>query len=182
MLLTIVGASTSASKCKKQLRPLIRTRRRNRHRWATLRQRSRPPTVATRQLGLQRLGLMMQQLREIAPMLGVGHEAYNGIQDFIKKVSKFVPPGSVTPAAQNQMIQRLSQSQQQNNQQMQALQQQRQQQQQPQRRPRLRRRRLCRTSSRILPRPCRRRPTTRLSGLTWKNWRSAGVSRTCLVR
>ena len=75
--------------------------------------------------GLQRLGLIMQQLSEIAPMLGVGHEAYNGIQDFIKKVSKFVPPGSVTPAAQNQMIQRLSQSQQQNNQQMQALAQQR---------------------------------------------------------
>lgn len=79
--------------------------------------------------GLQRLGLVIQQAGEIAPMLGVGSEAYNVLQDFIKKASKLVPPGSVTPAAQNQMIQRLHQNQQQGNQQMQALAAQRAQQQ-----------------------------------------------------
>ena len=90
--------------------------------------------------GLQRLGLLLQQAGEIAPMLGVGSEAYNMLQDFIKKTSKLVPPGSVTPAAQKQMIERMQQGQTQNNQQMQALQQQRMAQggggqQQPQQQP-----------------------------------------------
>lgn len=76
---------------------------------------------------MQQLGLVVQRLQEILPQVGSGSDAGQAILKALTGLSKFVPPGSVTPAAQNQQIQRLQQAQQQGNQQMQALQAMRQQ-------------------------------------------------------
>ncbi len=78
--------------------------------------------------GLQRLGLVVQQMQEILPQVGSGSEVGQALLKALTALSKFVPPGSVTPAAQKQQLERMAQAQQQGNQQMQALQAQRQQQ------------------------------------------------------
>ena len=85
--------------------------------------------------GLQRLGLVIQQLQEILPQLGANSDPGQAVLKALSGLAKFVPPGSVTPAAQRQQLERMSQAQQQGNQQMQALQQQRASQQQPQQQP-----------------------------------------------
>jgi len=78
--------------------------------------------------GLQRLGLVVQGLQEILPQVGSGSDVGQAILKALTSLSKFVPPGSVTPAAQKQQLERMAQAQQQGNQQMQALSAQRQQQ------------------------------------------------------
>jgi hypothetical protein len=85
--------------------------------------------------GLQRLGLVIQQLQEILPQVGAGSDVGQAVLKALSSLSKFVPPGSVTPAAQRQMLERMGQAQQQGNQQMQVLAQQRAQQQNPQQQP-----------------------------------------------
>lgn len=75
--------------------------------------------------GLQRLGLVIQQLQEILPQVGAGSDAGQAVLKALTGLSKFVPPGSVTPAAQKQQLERMAQAQQQGNQQMQILAQQR---------------------------------------------------------
>jgi hypothetical protein len=74
---------------------------------------------------MQRLGLVIQQLQEILPQVGASSDAGQAVLKALTSLSKFVPPGSVTPAAQKQQLERMAQAQQQGNQQMQALQQQR---------------------------------------------------------
>jgi hypothetical protein len=78
--------------------------------------------------------MVIQQLQEILPQVGAGSDAGQAVLKALTSLSKFVPPGSVTPAAQKQQLERMAQTQQQGNQQMQMLAQQRaqQQQQQPQ--------------------------------------------------
>lgn len=71
--------------------------------------------------GLQRLGLVVQQLQEILPQVGAGSDVGQVILDSLKKLAKFVPPGSVTPAGQRQQIQNMMQKQAETNQQMQLL-------------------------------------------------------------
>src|SRR5208282_4558365 len=78
--------------------------------------------------GLQRLGLVVQGLQEILPQVGSGSDVGQAILKALTGLSKFVPPGAVTPAAQKQQLERMAQAQQQGNQQMQALSAQRQQQ------------------------------------------------------
>ena len=88
--------------------------------------------------GLQRLGLVIQQLQEILPQLGANSDPGQAVLKALSGLAKFVPPGSVMPAAQRQQLERMAQAQQQGNQQMQALQalqQQRASQQQPQQQP-----------------------------------------------
>ena len=75
--------------------------------------------------GLQRLGLIIHQLQEILPQVGAGSDVGQAVLKSLTSLSKFVPPGSVTPAGQKQQIEQMMQKQAQNNQQMQALQQQR---------------------------------------------------------
>ena len=76
--------------------------------------------------GLQRLGLIVQQLQEILPQVGAGSDVGQAVLKSLTSLSKFVPPGSVTPAGQKQQIEQMMQKQQQGNQQMQMLAQQRQ--------------------------------------------------------
>jgi hypothetical protein len=67
------------------------------------------------------LGLVLKQLGEMIPMAGATSEMGMAIMDMIKKGSKFVPQGSVTPAAEKNQIDNMAMKNTQNNQQMQAI-------------------------------------------------------------
>ncbi len=69
------------------------------------------------------MGLVVQKMTEIIPMVGAGSDIGQALLDAVKKISKFVPAGSVTPASQRNQLEQMAMRQGQNNQQMQALQQ-----------------------------------------------------------
>jgi hypothetical protein len=71
--------------------------------------------------GLQKLGAALQNLTDALPLLGAGSEPGQALLDMIKKLAKFVPPGTMTPAANRNQLEATAQKQGQNNQQMQAL-------------------------------------------------------------
>ncbi len=71
--------------------------------------------------GLQRLGLAIKQLEQLIPMLGSGSPAGADVLKALNLLSKHVPAGSVTPAAEKTNIDRMAMANSQNNQQMQAL-------------------------------------------------------------
>jgi hypothetical protein len=76
---------------------------------------------------MQALGLVVQKMTEIIPLVGAGSDAGQAVLDALKKLSKFVPAGSVTPASQRNQLEQMAMKQGQNNQQMQMLQKMRQQ-------------------------------------------------------
>ena len=80
--------------------------------------------------GLQKLGVVIQQLAEVLPLVGATSEIGQFITDTIKKGAKFIPAGAVTPQAQNNQLQQMAIKNGQNNQQMQMLRQGQQQAQQ----------------------------------------------------
>lgn len=57
----------------------------------------------------------------MVPLVGAGSDVGQAVLDALKKLSKFVPPGSVTPAAQRNQLEATAMKQGQNNQQMQML-------------------------------------------------------------
>ena len=69
----------------------------------------------------QKLGLVLKQLGEMIPLAGATSEMGMAIMDMIKKGSKFVPQGSVTPAAEKNQIDNMAMKNTQNNAQMQAI-------------------------------------------------------------
>ena len=75
----------------------------------------------------QRLGLVIKQLEELIPMAGATSEIGKACLDALNKLVKYVPAGSVSPAAQKNNIEQMAMKNQQQNQQMQALKQQRMQ-------------------------------------------------------
>jgi hypothetical protein len=82
--------------------------------------------------GLQELGVIVKQLEKILPQVGAGSDVGKAVLDSLNKLVKFVPAGSVTPAAQKNSIEAQQRAMAQNNQQAQAVQQMRQKQAQPQ--------------------------------------------------
>jgi hypothetical protein len=78
--------------------------------------------------GLQRLGLVVKQLGDLIPMLGVTSEPGMAVLEALRKLTKFVPSGSVNPAQEQNQLQNQMRQNAQNNQQMQMLRQQSQQQ------------------------------------------------------
>ena len=82
--------------------------------------------------GLQKLGVVVKQLESLLPEVGAGSDIGKAVLDALNKLVKFVPSGSVTPAAQKNSIEAQQRQMAQNNQQMQAVQQMRQKQAQPQ--------------------------------------------------
>ena len=78
--------------------------------------------------GLQKLGVLLKQMEGILPEVGAGSDVGKVLLDCMTKIAKFVPSGSVTPAAQKNSIEAQQRSMAQNNQQMQAIQQMRQRQ------------------------------------------------------
>jgi hypothetical protein len=77
--------------------------------------------------GLQKLGVLVKQMETMLPELGASSDAGKAVLDCLNKLVKFVPSGSVTPAAQKNSIEAQQRMLAQNNQQMQAVQQMRQQ-------------------------------------------------------
>jgi hypothetical protein len=71
--------------------------------------------------GLQKLGVALQSLTDALPLVGASSEPGQAILDMIKKLAKFVPPGTMTPAANRNQLEATAMKQGQNNQQMQAL-------------------------------------------------------------
>ncbi len=82
--------------------------------------------------GLQELGVIVKQMEKILPQLGASSDPGKAVLDCLNKLVKFVPAGSVTPAAQKNSIEAQQRAMAQNNQQAQAVQQMRQRQAQPQ--------------------------------------------------
>ncbi len=82
---------------------------------------------------MQKLGVLVKQMESMLPELGASSDAGKAVLDCLNKLVKFVPNGSVTPAAQKNSIEAQQRQQAMGNQQMQAIQQMRQQgaQQQP---------------------------------------------------
>jgi len=71
--------------------------------------------------GLQKLGVALQSLTDALPLVGASSEPGQAILDMIKKLAKFVPPGTMTPAANRNQLEATAMKQGQNNQQMQML-------------------------------------------------------------
>ena len=71
--------------------------------------------------GLQKLGAALQNLTDALPLLGASSEPGQALLDMIKKLAKFVPPGTMTPAANRNQLEATAMKQGQNNQPMQAL-------------------------------------------------------------
>jgi hypothetical protein len=76
--------------------------------------------------GLQKLGVIVKQLEQLVPELGTGSEPGQAVLKALNSLVKFVPAGSVTPAAQKNSIEAQQRNMAQNNQQMQAIAQMRQ--------------------------------------------------------
>ena len=72
--------------------------------------------------GMQKLGVLLKQMEGILPEVGAGSDVGKVLLDCMTKIAKFVPSGSVTPAAQKNSIEAQQRSMAQNNQQMQAIQ------------------------------------------------------------
>jgi len=71
--------------------------------------------------GLQKLGAALQSLTDALPLVGASSEPGQAILDMIKKLAKFVPAGTMTPAANRNQLEATAMKQGQNNQQMQML-------------------------------------------------------------
>ncbi len=70
---------------------------------------------------MQKLGVVVKQLESILPELGASSEAGAAVLKALNSLVKFVPAGSVTPAAQKNSIEAQQRNMAQNNQQMMAL-------------------------------------------------------------
>jgi hypothetical protein len=73
--------------------------------------------------GLQKLGVVVKQLEALLPEVGAGSDIGKAVLESLNKLVKFVPAGSVTPAAQKNSIEAQQRQMAQGNQQMQAIQQ-----------------------------------------------------------
>ena len=75
--------------------------------------------------GLQQLGMVVKQLERLIPMLGASSDPGAAALKALNALAKFVPAGSVTPAAEKNAAENMMMKATQGNQQMQALAQQR---------------------------------------------------------
>ena len=71
--------------------------------------------------GMQKLGVVVKQLEGLIAELGATSEPGQAVLKALNSLVKFVPAGSVTPAAQKNSIEAQQRNMQQNNQQMMAL-------------------------------------------------------------
>ena len=77
--------------------------------------------------GLQRLGSVIKMMTDLLPLVGATSDIGKELMSSMTKLSKFVPSGSVSPAADRNNIEQAAMRNTQNNAQMQAVQQMRQQ-------------------------------------------------------
>lgn len=53
---------------------------------------------------MQKAGVLIKQMTDMLPLVGATSELGLAIMDFIKKASKFVQPGSITPTAERNVL------------------------------------------------------------------------------
>ena len=70
---------------------------------------------------MQQLGLVVKALTDILQKVGAGSEPGQAVLKAINALSKFVPPGSVSPAGERNQLESMQMKAAQNNQQMQAM-------------------------------------------------------------
>ncbi len=70
---------------------------------------------------MQKLGVIVKQMEAALPELGAGSEAGQALLKALSALVKFVPAGSVTPAAQKNSIEAQQRAMAERNQQMMAL-------------------------------------------------------------
>ena len=70
---------------------------------------------------MQKLGVIVKQLEAALPELGASSEAGQAVLKALSSLVKFVPAGSVTPAAQKNSIEAQQRAMAERNQQMQAM-------------------------------------------------------------
>ena len=63
---------------------------------------------------MQRLAMVVKQLTDILPMLGATSEIGMAAMDAIKKFAKFIPAGTVSPAAERNNIEQMAMRNQEN--------------------------------------------------------------------
>src|SRR5262249_23325901 len=71
--------------------------------------------------GLQRLGLVIKQLTDLLPQVGVGSDVGKDVLKALNSLAKHVPSGSSTPGAERTNIERMAMANSQNNSMMQQL-------------------------------------------------------------
>jgi hypothetical protein len=71
---------------------------------------------------MQKLGVILKQMESALPEVGASSDAGKALLNAMSALAKFVPAGSVTPAAQKNSLEAQQRSMAQNNQQMQMLQ------------------------------------------------------------
>lgn len=79
------------------------------------------PNLGYEAAGLQKLGSIVKALEDLIPMFGATTEAGQAVMDTLKKLVKFVPPGSVTPASEKNMLEQAMMKNIANNAQVQSL-------------------------------------------------------------
>jgi len=70
---------------------------------------------------MQKLGLVVKQLTDLLPQLGVGSDPGKDVLKAISSLAKHVPPGAVTPAGEKNQLEQMQLKNAHNNQQMQAM-------------------------------------------------------------
>src|SRR5215472_3796487 len=71
--------------------------------------------------GLQRLGLVIKQLTDLLPQVGVGSDVGKDVLKALNSLAKHVPSGSSTPGAERTNIDRMAMQNSQNNAMMQKM-------------------------------------------------------------
>lgn len=71
--------------------------------------------------GLQKIGMIVKQLEQLIPLLGASSDAGGAALKALNSLAKFVPAGSVTPAAEKNSAEQMMMQAVKNNQQMQAM-------------------------------------------------------------
>lgn len=71
--------------------------------------------------GLQKLGLVVRGLEQILPLVGSNSPVGQDVLSTIKSLSKHIPPGSVTPAAERNQLEEMARKNAQGGQQMQQM-------------------------------------------------------------
>jgi hypothetical protein len=71
--------------------------------------------------GLQKIGMIVKQLEQLIPLLGASSDAGGAALKALNSLAKFVPAGSVTPAAEKNSAEQMMMQATKNNGQLQAL-------------------------------------------------------------
>jgi len=65
------------------------------------------PNKGLEAAGMAQLGLIVRQLEKIVPLLGAGTEAGRDVLKALTSLAKHVPPGAVSPGAEQTSLQNL---------------------------------------------------------------------------